>query len=600
MKFDSPSEPDLQLPANRWWSRTPLAWGVLVLTVGLTAMAWGLADRFSSDLAHARFERRTANVETLIRERMQAYEQVLVGGVALMRVKPDTTREEWKTYVDRLRLEELYPGIQGMGFAVPVAPEDVDTHIAQIRAEGFPDYKITPETPRDEYSAIIYLEPFDWRNQRAFGYDMWSNPMRREAMRRARDQATAAISGAITLVQETEDDVQRGFLYYLPFYDPSASTETIEQRQNAFIGWVYAAFRAGDLMAEILRNTEGDFEFEIYDEGTINSDSLIYDSDASDTLFSQNQTRLLSQTFDMEVGHRKWAIYVHSKGKFLTPTEEWGPLIVVVGGGLINLLLFLVIVSLTTVQSRAKRLAIQMTERLQTQAAELEVRNKELSEFAYIASHDLQEPIQTIRSSIGMLLKKNAKDLDATSAQLMSFVEKSSERMHRLVHGLLHYSRLGRSTEPVPINVNKVVANVMADASTALDQTKAQLKVEKLPILLGHEQEIHTLFQSLITNALKYHRVDTPLLIEISATPGIDEWVLHVRDNGIGIDPLHFDKIFKIFQRLHLQNEIPGTGIGLANCKKIMALHSGRIWVESKLGEGSTFHLAFPVRFVVG
>ncbi len=247
---------------------------------------------------------------------MQAYERVLVGGVALMRVNPDTTREDWGTYVTRLNLEDLYPGIQGMGFAVPVSADKRADHIAQIRAEGFPDYTITSETERDEYSAIIYLEPFDWRNQRAFGFDMWSNDMRREAMRIARDESKAVVSGAITLVQEIDDDVQRGFLYYLPFYDPTASIESVEARQDAFIGWVYAAFRAGDLMHEILRNTEGDFDFEIHDNNDISEDGLIYDTNPSDTLFNQSEQPVLGRTFELEITHRSWSIYVHSKGRF--------------------------------------------------------------------------------------------------------------------------------------------------------------------------------------------------------------------------------------------------------------------------------------------
>ncbi len=239
-----------------------------------------------------------------------------------------------------------------------------------------------------------------------------------------------------------------------------------------------------------------------------------------------------------------------------------------------------------------------MTEKLQTQAAELKVRNLELSEFAYIASHDLQEPIQTIRNSIGMLLKRKPEQLDATNAQLMTFVEKSSARMHHLVKELLDYSRLGRFTKPVRVDVNEVIAGVLADVSTALDENEAQLMVDKLPNIMGHQHEIQTLFQNLITNALKYRQTDVPPRIEIGVSQTDDEWIFQIRDNGIGVEPEHFTKVFKFFRRLHLQNEIAGTGIGLANCKKIMDLHSDRIWIESTVGAGSTFYLAFPNRFI--
>lgn len=592
-------QPAENLASHRWWTQNPVAWSVLVLTVGLTLMAWWTAARFSRNLAQTRFEQRMVGLEAEIEEQMLAYEQVLVGGIALMRVNPETTRVDWKTYVDRLRLEQRYPGIQGMGYAVPVEPDQREEHIAGIRAEGFPDYTIRPEGDREEYSAIIYLEPFDWRNQRAFGFDMWSNEMRRAAMRRARDEATPAISGIITLVQETDDDVQQGFLYYSPFYDPTAKVDTVENRQAAFKGWVYAAFRAGDLMDGVLGDARRDYEFEIYDNGVISPAGLLYDSDPTDTAFAATEERTHAGSFDLSIAHRTWTVLVHSSGEFLTNTETFGPRLVALAGFLINLLLYLVIRSLTSVQVRARRMAEEMTRTLRAQATELKVRNEELSQFAYVASHDLQEPISTVRSSLNLLIKRNPDNLDSTSLQLMSFMEKSAHRMHDLIKGILDYSRMGRATEAELIDAHKMVQDVLADAATLVEYCAAEITVESLPSIKGYPREIHTLFQNLLINALKYRRPEVPPRVEIGARQKGDEWIFHVRDNGIGVEQKYFTRIFEVFQRLHLQNEISGTGIGLANCRKIMELHHGRIWIESERGRGSTFLFAFPAEYVV-
>lgn len=587
-------DPIDQISPSRWWHRIPVAWAVLVLTSSLTMAAWWISEQFSTHLAKARFERHLASIETLIQTRMKAYEQVLVGGVALMRVKPNTTREDWKIYVERLRLKESFPGIQGMGFAVPVAAEERAAHIAKIRSEGFPDYTIRPETERAEYTAIIFLEPFDWRNQRAFGYDMWSNDMRRMAMRRARDEGHAVSSGIITLVQETDEAVQRGFLCYQPLYDPAAEITTVQQRRDAFVGWVYAAFRTGDLMNGILGPGDRGYEFEVYDNNLVGAEGLLFDSDPQDTLFDQKRKPEHSSLIQSTITGRNWLIYVHSTSQFLSRAEAWAPKVVAAGGGLIVLLVLLVAISLRTVQVKARKLAKEMTQKLQDQTTELEERNAELLEFAYIASHDLQEPIRTIHTSAGILIKRSPPELDESNQRLLSFIEQSSNRMNGLVKGLLDYSRLGRTEAAEQIDVSHVIQEIRIDLDAVIKEKSATLEVGNLPVIGGYPGEVRMLFQNLIANALNYQNPEVTPRIEVGASQQDGKWVFFVRDNGIGIESKHFGRIFKIFQRLHLKSEYSGTGIGLAKCKKIVELHGGRIWVESVPGEGSTFLFTLP------
>ena len=213
------------------------AWIILTLSLFLTLFASFLTYSYSKKIAEQRFNFRVSEIKAAIEDRMLFYQQALQGGVGLFNSSQEITREEFYQYVDNLTIQQYLPGIQGIGYSIPVKKEDKEAHIQSIRAEGFPEYTIKPETERAEYSAIIFLEPFDWRNQRAFGYDMWSNEIRRQAMSRAMDTGLPATSGIITLVQETDKNTQRGFLMYLPVYQKGLPKNTVEERRKAFQGW---------------------------------------------------------------------------------------------------------------------------------------------------------------------------------------------------------------------------------------------------------------------------------------------------------------------------------------------------------------------------
>src|SRR5690606_24559818 len=174
------------------------------------------------------------------------------GGAGLFAASEQVSREDWRRYVSRLRLDQNYPGIQGVGFARWIEPDERQQVIESVREEGFPAFTIWPVGERDAYTAIIYLEPFDWRNQRAFGYDMYSEPNRRRAMARARDEGRAVASDVVVLVQETDFGVQYGFNLYLPVYAGELAPTTVAERRQRFLGFVYSPFRIADLMQGVL------------------------------------------------------------------------------------------------------------------------------------------------------------------------------------------------------------------------------------------------------------------------------------------------------------------------------------------------------------
>jgi light-regulated signal transduction histidine kinase (bacteriophytochrome) len=233
-------------------------------------------------------------------------------------------------------------------------------------------------------------------------------------------------------------------------------------------------------------------------------------------------------------------------------------------------------------------------ERIRQYSMELEQRNTELNNFTSIAAHDLRAPLRAISGFAG-LLQKNYKDkLDAKADDYISYIVEGTERMNHLINDLLKYARVGIREKPlVPVDVNTVIQKTLADLTFEITQSNAAITVDPLPRVSADNLELIQLFQNLIGNAIKY-RSNAPR-IHISAEQRDGEWLFQISDNGIGIDPLQFDRIFQIFSRLHSSDAYSGTGIGLAICKKIVEGLGGRIWVESKPGEGSTFFFTLPL-----
>lgn len=227
---------------------------------------------------------------------------------------------------------------------------------------------------------------------------------------------------------------------------------------------------------------------------------------------------------------------------------------------------------------------------------ELHRSNQELEQFAYVASHDLQEPLRKIKSYLQLIERRYADQLDDDGKEFITYAVDGATRMRALISDLLAYSRVQRNQgQLASIDLNAVVTNVLDTLELKIAKSKATVNYQHLPIIDGNQQQMTQLFQNLLSNALKFRR-DVPPVIAVNCEAVGDMWMFCVRDNGIGIDPEQTDRIFTIFQRLHQREAYPGTGIGLAICKRVVENHGGQIWVESQLGIGSTFYFTLPMR----
>ncbi len=225
---------------------------------------------------------------------------------------------------------------------------------------------------------------------------------------------------------------------------------------------------------------------------------------------------------------------------------------------------------------------------LREKTEELRRSNQELERFAYVASHDLQEPLRMVGSYVGLLARRYQGKLDSDADEFINFAVDGVARMQRLINDLLTYSRVGtRGKEPVPTDSNEVLKRALLNLKIAIEEKGAEVNSKPLPRVLADERQLEQLFQNLVGNALKFTREKPRIDIWAERVDGM--WRFAVKDNGIGIDPKFSEKVFEIFQRLHTREEYPGTGIGLAVCKKIVERHGGKIWFESKVGKGTTF-----------
>lgn len=234
---------------------------------------------------------------------------------------------------------------------------------------------------------------------------------------------------------------------------------------------------------------------------------------------------------------------------------------------------------------------LELNKELEDRATELAVSNEELERFAYVASHDLQEPLRMVSSFLFLLQKKYENNLDETAHQYIHFAVDASERMKKLISDLLEYSKASNAQKLLveEVNLNEVVELIRTTFENHKSGNKFELICEELPTILANKTQIIQLFQNLISNAIKYSKVNVMRQIKISSTSTASEWQFEINDNGIGIQVQHLEQIFVIFHRLHGKSQYSGTGIGLATCKKIVEKHKGKIWAESVYGVGSTF-----------
>lgn len=590
-----------------------MAWMILFVSLILTITAYSITSNQVDARARERFTFRSQEITRAIKERLQIYEQTLRGGVAFVNSSTPVTREGWRQYVESIEIDRYWPGIQGLGFSVPVSPSEKAAHIEAIKAEGFPDYTIKPEGVREHYSSIVFLEPFDWRNQRAFGYDMWSNEMRRAAMKRARDEGTAATSGLITLVQETDDDVQIGFLTYLPVYKNKKLPETLQQRREEFVGWVYAAFRVGNLMKGILGHDDKGVHFQIYDGEEKNNKALLFNSNINDS--GRGDSLAYQFTSKIIMQGRTWTLHFNTPPNYVNPETDQ-PLFILLIGVFVDIILFYVLYALHSVNKKAEGMALEITEEYRLAKEREEIANQAKTRFLSNIAHELRTPLNSIIGFTNIIIRKSKSFLPDDQNMALQTVKKNGEHLLEIINELLDLSVIeaGKVTLDLkPVVINDLIQD--QEETWKLSAKEKQLTfeldlLEEKIMLVSDKKKVLQIINNLVSNAIKYTElgkvtVKTTLDFreeihsETSLRPpsGNNAFVITVSDTGIGISKQEQSTLFREFIRTPEveKSTIQGTGLGLYITAELTHLLGGQITCESKKGKGSTFSIYLPL-----
>lgn len=542
---------------------------------------------------------------------MERYIAVLTQTKAYFTAEPRITRKKFSTYYKNLDLLKKYPGMQGLGYVEVFPARRLSQHLREVRASGLPRYWVWPSFPRNTYSSIVFLEPPDWRNQRAFGYDMLTDPIHRRAMEQARDSGGPAISGRTILVQETTQAVQAGFLIYVPLYKADVRLKTNEDRLAALRGYIYSPFRTRDLFAATFQS-EPELpklvQFEVYD-GEPNPGNLLYDSNDKIEFGEDDHSPDFDHTFVYELPGRNWTFYVSATDAFRSPTLRYAPVFSFVAGTLVTLLLFWLVIGTRkqmllerrrleeekTAREKMELIALDNARLFQQAQEAVAVRD----EFLSICSHELRTPLTSLRLQTQLLERANLNSTLSTERlnRYFQFTSHQVDRLVRLVEDMLDITRIqsGRLTvNPELMDLSQTVREVVERFSVQGKTSDTPIYVETPKPAVGKWDRfrIEQVIENLITNALKYGG-GKPVKVRVESEG--DRGRLIVEDKGIGIPKEHHHRIFERYERATSKQNISGLGLGLYIVKEIVEMHDGEVSVESEYGEGARFIVTLPL-----
>ncbi len=558
---------------------------IFLLSLTLTLLFTLLIKQSTEESARQNFELICLEIQNKIDVRLKAHAQLLRSGAAYFTASDTVTRQEWKRFNESENIDANLPGILGVGFALWIPKKQLATHIQLVRNSGFPDYKITPEGERENYTTILYLEPFEGRNLSAFGYDMFSNPIRRKAMEIARDSNLAALSGKVILVQETDKDIQAGTLMYVPVYQYGKPIESPQQRKEALKGWVYSPYRMNDLMTGILGerglSDKNRIRLKIYDGVTLDSNALLY-STQEDISYQKSG---IQSVLPVDFNGTRWTLVFESHSSFLAESKR-GLWIVGISGLAISILLF----ALSIAYFRNK----ERMQQILSLNKQLEILVADKDRFISILSHDLRSPFSALLGFTQLLQQNFKTNTQEQIESQLKMINDSAERIFSLLDNILMWNR-SQAGKMVP---KPQVFSCAALVSGVIENLKLIALSKNIELIQNIPQQLNvfadmemtnTILRNLISNAIKFSHPVGCININGEAQGGMV--LFTVSDAGVGIAP-------EIRQRLFNSNDIyttpgtsneKGTGFGLLLCKEFVEQNGGQIWLESEPGKGSTF-----------
>ncbi len=606
------------VPRGRLWAlahHPRTSWLVLAVMVAATVAVWRLSVADVERRIEEQFHRRVDETHAAIEDRMLHYQQVLRGAVGFFAGSNGVERDEWQDYVRKLELDERVPGMEGMGFVARIPARARSLHVDAVRNDGLPEYRVWPESSREELYPVVYLAPLSTRNLRSFGFDMGSQPVLLAAMSRARLSGLMTATAQVELAHESTEDRQAGFIIFSPIYRRGVAVETPGDRQRALLGFVYSRFRGQDVMRGILGNKSGELAFGIYDGQVPSSMALLAGAVLPDRVTASARSLRAERRFS--VAGRSCLVRYDAGPQFEAHVTEWQPVVVLIGGLFIDLLLFFVIGSLSQTHKRAVTIAARLTERtreaaniLRAQQVEL-VRAKNSAEEATLAksqflarmSHEMRTPLNGI---VGMLDLTLMTSLTRDQSEFLRTASTSASSLLDIINEVLDFSKIeaGKlSIDTTSFSLRELLGVVVRGLAVKAQEKGLEIVVPagaRMPDRWrGDPMRLRQVLTNLIGNAIKFtERGEIVVAASWEKTAsGARMLRFRVTDTGIGVPKERQSAIFEPFTQADetVSRRYGGTGLGLSISTQLVTLMGGQLSVQSELGKGSTFSFELPL-----
>jgi len=576
----------------------------LILFSGLTVATAAslLASQAAIQSDRARLDALVQSTKFRIETRLREHVAILRATAAYVESNADVNRQEFENYTSGSGLTKLYPGALAIGFAILETPDNTD------RVEKFAAtsqaYRWPPNRqPSQRRIVVLFSSPDSPINRRAVGFDINSSQARRPFVNQAIDTGQLVYTPKLKLLGSDPRAQETGFLIYQATYLRSSPIQTPSQRRSAATGIVYSPFSAERFFGKTLpRDPEAEVAVRVYD-GAAEPENLLYGTNVDAIENAPTQRAVVT------LPSRRWQVEVQPTAVFSDRSPRRFVVLVPIGGILVSLLAFYIALIQRRGRQRseldAERLRREVAEReraeiqvrqlneeleaaVQARTQELRSANQELEAFVYSVSHDLRAPLRAIDGFSQVVLEDYGQDLPDDGRDALHRVRRATGRMNNLINSLLNLSRIThRPLNLQPLDLSHLAHEAFETAVGTLPVGTPPPMIEIQPGLraVADEALMHVVFDNLISNSVKFSGTQPRPQITVGQTAQ----GFFVRDNGVGFDPEHADKLFKPFERLHTEREFPGIGIGLATVQRIVRRHGGDIWAEGAVGGGATF-----------
>ncbi|MDQ6787248.1 MAG: CHASE domain-containing protein [Acidobacteriota bacterium] len=558
-----------------------------------------------------RFNNEVGLIQSAIENKINLYTALLKGGRGFIESSVEPNRESFSRYVESLEIDKNYAGIEGIGYNKTILPTEREALAKAMAEQGYADFKISPESEKESYQVVLFLEPQNANNEKLIGFDLASEKNRSEAMLQATDTAMPIISAKIKLDEIDEKKSQTGFLIFLPVYKNGRIPANLEERRKNLLGYIFSSFRANEFLSEIQKNTKSyNLAIKIYDIEKKDENLLAQTALGDNKEFVGNMEGNYSTSKEIYLAGRRWTLEYSTLPEFGEQSSIGWTILIFISGIIFSFLLFSAthweITARNTLEKTAAKLFdLQkqkqiLLEKEQKARISAEQANKTKDEFIAVVSHELRTPLNAISGWSNILKTEN---LSGNTKKLaFEKIEKNLRLQTELIEELLDYSQIISGTitfDGREINFSEMFENTFEEFEPKAREKQIELiKDNQLngQKILGDDEKIKLVIQNLLSNAVKFTPAGGQIKAVLTENAGVIQMV--IKDSGKGISAEFLPFIFERFRQADASStrNFGGLGLGLAITNQIVRLHHGTINATSEgKGKGAIFTIKLPV-----